>query len=133
MDLRVRLIVRLVAAAVGVLIAVMAACGIGNIIGKSVVAVTPYDVNVVSADDIKIDSQNTGDDADVLMYNRNLFNQKGAAEEPEETPEVEDVADVPEVIEEIAGDGVRHFFLLLGLGKAVAAVIVNFLKRGTHP
>ena len=125
MDLRVRLIVRLAAAVVGVLIAVMAACGIGNVIGKKVVAVTPYDVSVVKADDIKIDSQNTGDDADVLMYNRNLFNQKGTAEEPEATPEVEEVADVPEIIEEIAGDGVRPVLTdmrVLLVGTQVASV-----------
>ena len=107
MDSRVRLIVRIVMAAVGVLIAVLAASGIGNIIGKKVAVITPYQVNVIDESEIKIDADAVQEDNESLLFNRNLFNQKGTSEEPDEPDEVPEIVEETEVLEEIAGDGVR--------------------------
>lgn len=107
MDSRVRLIVRIVMAAVGVLIAVLAASGIGNIIGKKVAVITPYQVNVIDESEIKIEADAVQEDNESLLFNRNLFNQKGTSEEPDEPDEVPEIVEEVEVLEEIAGDGVR--------------------------
>lgn len=107
MDSRVRLIVRIVMAAVGVLIAVLAASGIGNIIGKKVAVITPYQVNVIDESEIKIEADAVQEDNESLLFNRNLFNQKGTSEEPDEPDEVPEIVEETEVLEEIAGDGVR--------------------------
>ncbi len=125
MDSRVRLIVRIVMAAVGVLIAILAACGIGNIIGKKVVLITPYHVDVIDESTIKIEEEAVQDSSDNLLYNRNLFNQKGTAEEVEEPTEEPVIADEIEVLEEIAGDGVRPVLTdmrVLLVGTQVASI-----------
>ena len=125
MDSRVRLIVRIVMAAVGLLIAILAACGIGNIIGKKVALITPYHVDAIDESTIKIEEEAAQDESEQLLYNRNLFNQKGTTEDVEETPEEPVMVDEIEVLEEIAGDGVRPVLTdmrVLLVGTQVASI-----------
>ncbi len=108
MDSKIRLTVRIVIAALVVIIAICAARGIGNIISRKVISITPYEVSVLK-DDEKADVTLTQNDenADILIYNRNLFNQKAGAEETEPEEEVPTVEVEDAVVEEIAGDGIR--------------------------
>ena len=110
MDAKIKLIVRIVIAALLLIIALVGAKGVGNIIAGKVIAITPYEASgsaKKSASEPK-DNASVDDGADILIYNRNLFNQKSGAEEPE--PEVETPEATPEeeaLIEEIAGDSSR--------------------------
>lgn len=111
MDSKIRLAVRIGIAALLVLTAVVAARSVGNIISEKIVAVTPYEISETKPVEGQSFDINPGDDnsAELLMYNRNLFNQKAVGDDSEaeaeaEVPEVE-VEDA--VIEEIVGDGKR--------------------------
>ncbi|MBQ9394046.1 MAG: PDZ domain-containing protein [Proteobacteria bacterium] len=106
MDSKIRLAVQIGIAVLLVVVAATAARGVGNIVSRKVVELTPYET---VADNGKVDAVEIprGDEnADVLIYNRNLFNQKSGMEEPEPEPEPE-VAEEDTVIEEIVGDGKR--------------------------
>lgn len=109
MDSKIRLAVRIGIAALLICVAVFAAKGIGNIISKKVISITPYEVPEAKAGEMAVDVKlNPDEDADVLMYNRNLFNQKAGSDDGE--PEAEEETTVEEddpLIEEIAGDGTR--------------------------
>lgn len=104
MDTRIRLAVYV---SIGVLLlgtAVAGARGVGNIVSQKIVEITPYDVKVQDAVAAP-DGARQDDGAEMLVYNRNLFNQKGGAGEPE--VEEEPVDEEEPLIEEIASDGTR--------------------------
>ena len=104
MNSRIRLAIALGVVAMLLLTAVCGARGVGNIIAQKVVAMTPYDVPPVKSQDDE--AQKSPDDAyDVLVYNRNLFNQKSVQDEAE--PEPEPISDDDALVEEIAVDGSR--------------------------
>lgn len=107
MDSKIRLAVQLGIAVLLVVVAAAAARGIGNIVSGKVVAMTPYEVVSDTSEKVEPVELSRGDEnADVLIYNRNLFNQKAGMEEAEPEPVEEPVED-DGVIEEIVGDGKR--------------------------
>ena len=82
MDSKIRLAVRIGIAVLLVIAAVAAASSVGNVISEKVVALTPYEVNEVKPVEADAASINpTDDNADILIYNRNLFNQKAGGDE----------------------------------------------------
>ena len=106
MDSKIRLAVQLGIAVLLVVVAATAARGIGNIVSRKVVEMTPYEVVSDNSKTEAIEIPRGDENADVLIYNRNLFNQKSGMEEPEPEPEPV-VAEEDTVIEEIVGDGKR--------------------------
>lgn len=109
MDFKIRLAVRLVIVGLVISIAAGVASAVGYVASEKVVAMTPYAFDVSASKD-KLSKAKTVemDDSEVLIYNRNLFNQKAGAEETEVEAEPEVVAEAEDsIIEEIVGDGTR--------------------------
>ncbi|MBQ9242566.1 MAG: PDZ domain-containing protein [Proteobacteria bacterium] len=105
MDSKIRIAVRVVIAALLILVAVCLARGIGNIVSKKVVSLTPYDVKVLDEVEYKAEKVDVGA-MEMIVYNRNLFNQKGGQEEAEPEPEAVEQTETEEpVVDEIAMDG----------------------------
>lgn len=109
MDSKIRLAVRIGIAALLLIVAFAGASSVGNIISEKVVSVTPYEVSNVKVDTADVSSVGANDEnADILIYNRNLFNQKSTGEDAEPEAVEEPVAEIEDtVIEEIVGDGKR--------------------------
>lgn len=105
MEWKVRIAVYAVIGALLLTLALCSARGVGNIISGKVVSMTSYDVPEVeaNADDAGSLPENG---SEMLIYNRNLFNQKAEASEAEPEAEVEET-EPSEIIEEIASDGQR--------------------------
>ena len=105
MDSKIRIAVRIVIATLLILVAMFLARGVGNIVSRKVVSMTPYDVKIL--DSVEYKAASVDESAlEMLVYNRNLFNQKGGQEEPEVEAEAVEVPEVEEpAIEEIAMDG----------------------------
>ncbi len=106
MESRIRLAVTLTIGALLLCIALIAAKTVGNIIARKIAELTPYEIGHAEAE--KPAAEGTADDgSDVLIYNRNLFNQKSAQGEAEEEKKEEAEPEEPAIIEEIASDGTR--------------------------
>ena len=107
MESRVRLAVTITIVALIIGVALMAAKSVGNVIARKIVDVTPFELSSVG-NEIEAESPVAEDDgSDVLIYNRNLFNQHNEEGETEEVKAEETTPEEPEVLEEIAGDGTR--------------------------
>lgn len=109
MDSKIKLAVRGVIVVLLLILAFAGAKSVNNILASKIVAITPYsDVVNKDAKASETDTDSGMDNsADMLMYNRNLFNQKAGAEEPESEPETEATPEEEALIEEIAGDSSR--------------------------
>lgn len=106
MESRVRLAVTIAMVLLLVCAAVFGAKAVGNKIAQKIVEITPYEIGSTESKgdtgDVRVD-----DGSDVLIYNRNLFNQKSGEGDSEGDSEPESEPQEPEVIEEIAFDGTR--------------------------
>ncbi len=104
MDSKVRLAVHIAMAVAVIVTAVLAARGVGNIVAEKLVKVTPYGIGEMPAS--TGEQQANDDNSDLLMYNRNLFNQKaGQSDDEEPSTPTETVEEIPEEVQEIAVDG----------------------------
>lgn len=110
MDSKIKLTVRIIIVVLLIALALIAAKGISNMAAKQIVAITPYSAAMPqnANTNANTDDSTADDGSDVLIYNRNLFNQKAGAEEAEPEPEKTDTTPEEEaLIEEIAGDSSR--------------------------
>lgn len=106
MDSRIRLGVRVFIGLLLVGIAFLAARGFGNIIAERVIRATPYATGPSEAFDASKLGKTSDDNADLLIYNRNLFNQK-AMQEAEAVPDTAPAPVNADTHETVAIDGTR--------------------------
>lgn len=79
---------------------------VGNEISRKIVEITPYEVaNVKTEKNKKVVAGDDG--SDILIYNRNLFNQHAGEDESEVEKVEETVLEETDVLEDISSDGSR--------------------------
>jgi len=105
MDSRVRFAVRLGIGILFIAVILLAARAIGNIVASKLNAATPYGIGSIGAADQRITQADSN--ANLILYNRNLFNQRASFDTDEPITELPVQEITLDPVPELEWDGTR--------------------------